>query len=74
MKARIMVFEAKNTSTEQVLKEGGMGRKDFQMDYTVVVANLLHLTPDGQEETGKDLRSDAKYIFGKCMGVDVEVV
>ena len=74
MKVKIMVLEAKNTSTEKFLKEGGMARKDFHTDYTVVVENLLYLTPEGEEEMDEDLQSDAKYIFGKCMGVDIKVV
>ena len=69
-----MALENKAAHTEMVLKEGGIVRKDFQPDYTVVIENLPYMKSEGEEETDDDLRQDISYIFRKCMRIDVEVV
>ena len=74
MKAKITALETKAAHTEMVLKEGGIEQKDFHPDYMVVIENLPYMKPDGEEETDEDLCEDARYIFGKCMRIDVEVV
>ena len=74
MKAKIMVLEKKAAHTEMVLKEGGIVRKNFHLDYTVVIENLPYMKSKGKDETDDDLHQDARYIFGKCMRIDVEVI
>ena len=73
MKAKITVLENKATHTEMVLKEGGIVRKDFHLDFTIVIKNLLYMKMEGEDETDDDLCQDASYIFRKCMRLDIEV-
>ena len=40
----------------------------------VVIENLPYMKLEGEEETDEDLCEDARYIFGKCMRVEVDVV
>ena len=68
MKAKIAALETRAALTQMVLKEGSIERKDFHPDYTMVIENLPYMKMDGKEE------SDAWYIFGKCMGVEIDVV
>ena len=74
MKTKIAALEKKAGHTEMVLKEGGLVRKDFHPDYTIVVENLPYMKSEGEDETDDDLHQDASYIFRKCMRVDVEVI
>ena len=74
MKAKITALENKATHTEMVLKEGGIVRKDFHPDFTIVIENLPYMKMEGEDETDDDLRQDASYIFRKCMWIDIEVV
>ena len=74
MKAKITVLETRAAHTEMVLKEGSIEQKDFHPDYTIVIENLPYIRTDGKEESDAELHGDAWYIFGKCMGIDVDVV
>ena len=74
MKAKITALENKATHTEMVLKEGRIVWKDFHLDFTIVMKNLLYMKMEGEDETDDDLRQHASYIFRKCMQLDVEVI
>ena len=74
MKVKITALEARAEHAETALKEGGVQRKEFHPDHTIVIENLPYVQTGGEEETEDDLHGDAQYIFGKCMGVDVDVV